>query len=125
MPSLRGRPPTRITQSAPSNASSALSVALTSARSGNAQSSSSISVPLRRGQRRGDLQQAERDRLIGAEQAARGDPEDQGVADLAPGPGDGDADRLVMVECPSFDEFNVWMAVRLGRACRAAEWDSP
>ena len=49
LPSLRGRPPTRITQSAPSNASSALSVAFTSVSSGKAQSSSSIIVPFSAG----------------------------------------------------------------------------
>ena len=45
IPSLRGRPPTRITQSASPNATSALSDALTSVRSGKAQSCSSIIVP--------------------------------------------------------------------------------
>ena len=48
IPSLRGIPPTKMTQSAPSNASVALSVALTSARSGKAQSSSSMIVPAAR-----------------------------------------------------------------------------
>jgi hypothetical protein len=49
MPSFRGKPPTRITQSAPANASAALSVAFISARSGKAQSSSSIKVPFNAG----------------------------------------------------------------------------
>ena len=49
MPSFRGRPPTRITQSAPAKASSALSLAVTSARSGKAESPSSIIVPFKAG----------------------------------------------------------------------------
>ena len=73
IPSLRGIPPTKITQSAPSKASVALSDALTSARSGNAQSSSSMMVPLERGEGRRDLQEAERDRLVGAENGPRGE----------------------------------------------------
>ena len=49
MPSLRGIPPMKMTQSAPSNATRASSDALTSARVGNAQSSSSMMVPVRAG----------------------------------------------------------------------------
>ena len=90
-PSFRGSPPTRMTQSAPSNASSALSVALTSARSGKAQSSSSIMRAVQRGQRRGDLEQLEGHRPIGAEGGPRGDAEQQGIADLAPRSRDSDA----------------------------------
>ena len=44
-PSFLGKPPTKTTQSAPSKASSGLSVAIALVYSGNAQSSSSIKVP--------------------------------------------------------------------------------
>ena len=47
---------------------------------------------LERRQRRGDLQQAQLDRGVLAEQVAGGDPEEQAVADLAGGAGDGDLD---------------------------------
>ena len=39
-----------------------------------------------------DLEEAEHHGLVGAEQGARGDPEEEGVADLAGGAGDGDVD---------------------------------
>ena len=39
-----------------------------------------------------DLEEAQHHRLVGAEQLARGDAEQEGVADLACGPGDGDVD---------------------------------
>jgi len=48
-----------------------------------------------RRQRGGDFEEAERDGLVGAEHVARGDAEDQGVADLASGPGDGDLDGFL------------------------------
>ena len=44
-----------------------------------------------RGQGRLDLDQVEDDRLVGAEHRARGDAEEQGVADLAGGAGHGHA----------------------------------
>ena len=47
---------------------------------------------LERLQRRGDLQQPQLDRGVGSEQRPAGDPEQQAVADLAGGSGDGDLD---------------------------------
>ena len=47
--------------------------------------------PLQRAHRRRYLQQAQVDRLLGAEQLAGGDAEDEAVADLAGGAGDGDS----------------------------------
>ncbi len=47
---------------------------------------------LQRGQRRGDLEQVQDHRLIGAEHVAGGDAEQQGVTDLAGGAGDGNTD---------------------------------
>ena len=91
IPSLRGSPPTRITQSAPSNASSALSDALTSASSGNAQSSSSIMVPFKDGSAGVISSNCKRHGLIGPEDCSRGDPKQEGITDLAPGSRNGNA----------------------------------
>ena len=62
----------------------------TPASSGNAQSSSSIAVPSAAFTASRDLQQLQVDLRIGPEQLAAGDPEEQRVADLAGGAGDGD-----------------------------------
>jgi hypothetical protein len=43
----------------------------------------------------GDLQQLQDDRLVLAQHLARGDAEQQGIADLAGGAGDGHADGLL------------------------------
>ena len=47
---------------------------------------------LQRLERWGDLEQPQLDRLVGAQHRAAGDPEQQAVADLAGGAGDGDLD---------------------------------
>ena len=91
IPSLRGSPPTKITQSAPSKASSALSDAFTSASSGNAQSSSSIRVPLSAGSAGVISSNCKRHWLVGPEHCTRGDPEYQGVTDLASSSRNGNA----------------------------------
>ena len=64
------------------------------ASSGNAQSSSSIITPVKRRLRLvdGQFQQLQDDRLVAAQHFARGDAEEEGVADLAGGAGHGDAD---------------------------------
>ena len=64
------------------------------ASSGNAQSSSSIITPLQRRLRLVDrqLEQLQDHRLVAAEHFAGGDAEQEAVADLAGGAGDGDAD---------------------------------
>ena len=64
------------------------------ASSGKAQSSSSIITPLQRLLRLlvGNLEQLQDHRLVLAEHVAAGDAEQQAVADLAGGAGDGDAD---------------------------------
>ena len=64
------------------------------ASSGKAQSSSSIITPLKRRLRLVDrqLEELEDDGLVLAEHFAGGDAEEEGVADLAGGAGDGDAD---------------------------------
>ena len=51
---------------------------------------------LQRAHGRGDLEQVEDHRLVGAEHGAAGDAEDEGVADLARGAGDGDPDRRLL-----------------------------
>ncbi len=103
MPSLRGRPPTRITQSAPSKASSALSVGLDVGQERERAVVELHQGSVERRQGGGDFQKSERDRLVGAEESSGGDPEDQGIADLAPGSGDGDANRCSHGDRPSFD----------------------
>ena len=64
------------------------------ASSGNAQSSSSIITPLSAAcaLSSGSLEQLQDHRLVLAEHVAGGDAEQQAVADLAGGAGDGDAD---------------------------------
>ena len=66
----------------------------TPARSGNAQSFSSMAQASSRGMLLGQVQQAEGDGMLVAEEPAVGDPEDQRVADPARGAGDRDANRV-------------------------------
>ena len=90
IPSLRGMAPTSRATSMSPKATSASSVWTIPARSGNAQSSSSIATPPRARQGRGDLEHLEDHGLVGAEHRARGDPEQEGVPDLPGSSGDGD-----------------------------------
>ncbi len=80
---------------ASSNASLASSVRTMPASSGKAQSSSSMATPFERAERRRDLEQLQDDGLIGAEHRSARDAEQDAVADLAGGPGDGDADGIL------------------------------
>ena len=73
----------------PSKATFGSSVMSIDVSSGNAQSSSSIAVPSAALTRRRDLEQAQRDRRVRAEHRAARDAEQQRVADLAGGAGDG------------------------------------
>ena len=67
---------------------------------------------LERAHGRLDLEQAQHDGLVGAEQLARGDAEQQRVADLAGGAGDGDVDGGLATG----DMVRRWLpAVRGGR----------
>ena len=50
---------------------------------------------LERAERRRDLEQLQGDGRVGPEHRARGDAEQQAVADLAGGAGDGDTDRVL------------------------------
>ena len=92
MPALRGIDPTSSAHDVPSKAVFGSEVGSMPARSGKAQSSSSMTTPCERAHGRLDLEQAQHDRLVGAEHLARGDPEEQRVADLPGGAGDGDVD---------------------------------
>ena len=71
--------------------------------SGKAQSSSSIATPLSAfcGLLDRDLEQLQDDRLVGAEHLAGGDAEQEGVADLAGGAGDRDAEGALLTPPPS------------------------
>ena len=73
-------------------ASSASSVTVTSRTSGKAPSSSSRAVPSAAAQTLGDLEQAQVDRRVRPEQLAGRCAEEQCVADLAAGAGDGHGD---------------------------------
>ena len=90
IPLLRGRAPTSRATLAPSNASLGSSLMSMSDSSGNAQSSSSIAVPSTALHRGRDLEQRQLDRRVGTEQLAAGDTEQDRVADLTGGAGDGD-----------------------------------
>ena len=92
MPLVRGRAPTSRATLAPSKATFGSSVMSMPCSSGKAQSSSSMAVPSAAFSAGGDLQQAQLDRHVRAEQLAGGDAEEQGVADLAGRAGDGDVD---------------------------------
>ena len=94
MPGPRGREPTRRAQSASLKAVIGSPCASMPASSGKAQSSSSIITPFSAfcAFSIGHLEQLQDDRLVLAEHLAGGDAEEQGVADLAGGAGDRDAD---------------------------------
>jgi hypothetical protein len=82
MPLLRGRAPTSSPTLQPSNASFASAVMSTPASSGALGGLEGV----------GDLEQAELHRRVLAEHLAGCDAEEQRVADLARGAGDGDVD---------------------------------
>ena len=111
MPSLRGTAPTRSAQLAPRNASSVSAVHTIDSSSGNAQSSSSICTPVERRERRLELEEPEVDRGVVSEGLPGGDPEEQRVADLSGGAGDGHGDGRVGHRSP---------VIGIGRECNAA-----
>ena len=80
---------------------------------------------LERLQGRGDLQQPELDRLIRAEQRTARDPEQQAVADLAGGTGDGDLDgcahTLTLARLMPNWHLEGWCLV-ICRRCRLSRW---
>jgi hypothetical protein len=90
MPLERGRDPTNSAASMSAKAVSGSAVTVTPCSSGKAQSSSSHA--LHRRQRRFDVEQIEHDRLIGTQQVAARDAEEQGIADLTGCTADGDMD---------------------------------
>ena len=92
MPALRGMEPTSSAHEAPSKAVSRSEVATMSADQGEGTVVDLHDHALERLHRRLDLEQAQHDRLVGAEHLARGDAEQERVADLAGCPGDGDVD---------------------------------
>ena len=73
-------------------ATSASSLVTTPARSGKAQSSSSITTPCERSSA-GVISRAAGYRLVRPEQLPAGDPEEQAVADLTGSAGDGHSNR--------------------------------
>ena len=92
MPALRGTEPTSSAHEVPSKA-----VLRSDGRHDVGQQREGAVVELHDDalehlQRRLDLEQAQHDGLVGAEQLARGDAEQERVADLAGGAGDGDVD---------------------------------
>ncbi len=91
MPLVRGREPTSSAMLTPSKASSGLSCRSRFASRGKAQSTTSIATPSSAPIAGGISKQAQVDRLVGAEQLAGGDAEEQAVADLPGGAGDGDS----------------------------------
>ena len=91
MPLVRGREPTSSATLVPSKASAGWSCRSRPASSGKAQSIELHRHALQRAHRLRDLQQAQIDRLLGAEQLPAGDAKDDAVADLTGGAGDGDS----------------------------------
>ena len=113
MPGPRGRAPTSRPTLQPSKASLGSSV-----MSISAQQREGAVVELHRGalgglDRVGDLEQAQLDRGVGAEHLAAGDAEQQRVADLAGGAGDGDLDG----GAHEFVSSDSWFASRQAIAC--------
>ena len=90
MPALRGIAPTSSATSASPNATSASSVHTTSVSNGNAQSSSSIFTPSSAPSAGVISSSCRIDRRVGPEHRSGCDAEQQAVADLAGGTGDGD-----------------------------------
>ena len=89
MPFVRGREPTSSAMLAPSKPSSGLSCR---SRCGEQREGAVDELhrdALERAHRLGDLEQAQVDGLVGAEQLSAGDAEHEAVADLAGGAGDG------------------------------------
>ena len=89
MPFVRGREPTSSAMLTPSKASFGSSCRSRPASSGKAQSIDLHRHALERAHRRRDLEQAQVDGLVGAEQLPAGDAEDEAVADLTGCAGDG------------------------------------
>ena len=114
MPALRGIEPTSSAHEVPSKAVSRSVVATMSLTSGKRAVVDLHDHALERLHGRLDLEQAQHHRLVGAEQLARGDPEQEGVADLAGGAGDGDVDR----------RFGCHGARLIGRSAVEPGWSS-
>ena len=93
MPGPRGRAPTSRARLTPSKIFSASAPISTPASVGNAQSSSSMTTPSSAFRAGLDLEQPQLDRAVRAEQRAAREAEQQAVADLAGGAGDGDLER--------------------------------
>ena len=92
MPGPRGRAPTSSATWQSRKATCASSVATTLPSVGKAQSSSSITTPCSAPSAGGDLQQMQVHARVGPEQAPGGNPEGEGIADLAGSAGDRDVD---------------------------------
>ena len=95
MPALRGIEPTSSAHEVPSKAVFEVGGGDDVADQGKGAVVDLHDHALERLHARLDLEQAQHHRLVGAEQLARGDAEQEGVADLAGGPGDGDVDGRV------------------------------
>ena len=93
MPLLRGRAPTSRAMLASPKASLASSLMTTSLEQREGAVVELHHHALQGAEGGGDLEQLQDDRLIGSEQGAAGDAEQQAVADLAGGAGDGDTNR--------------------------------
>ena len=92
MPALRGTEPTSSAHDVPSKAVLRSEVATMSCTQREGAVVELHDHALEHLHGRLDLEQAQHDRLVLAEQLARGDAEEEGVADLAAGAGDGDVD---------------------------------
>ena len=92
MPALRGTEPTSRAHEVPSKAVLRSEVATMSVTQREGAVVDLHDHAVEHLQRRLDLEQAQDDGLVGAEQLARGDAEEERVADLAGGAGDGDVD---------------------------------
>ena len=93
MPALRGTAPTRSAQFTPANASLASAVRTMSLSSGKAQSSSSMATPSSAGSAASSSSSCRSTCVSGPNICARRDAEEERVADLAGGAGDGDLER--------------------------------
>ena len=95
MPSLRGIEPTSSATSTSPKASSSWSVICTPLQQREGAVLQLHDDAAEGVERRRDLLQLQDHRLVGAEHRAAGDPEDEGVADVAGRSGDGDTDRVL------------------------------
>ena len=95
MPALRGIEPTSSAQEVPSKAVLRSVVVTMSLTRGNAQSSSSMTTPSRACMPGSISRRRSTTGWSGPKQRARGDPEEEGVADLAGGARDGDVDGVL------------------------------